>query len=72
MRLLDFAWPRARVAVEVDGYRWHASREAWRRDRDRLAALRRAGWNVLNVTREDVDERFEQLVSELRILLVGQ
>ncbi|MFN2588444.1 MAG: endonuclease domain-containing protein [Actinomycetota bacterium] len=66
---LDFAWPDERVAVEVDGYRWHSSREAWRRDRERLTTLRRAGWTVVNATREDVDDRFDELASELRTLL---
>jgi very-short-patch-repair endonuclease len=68
-RYLDFAWPDRMVTVEVDGYRWHSSRRAWREDRERLAALRRAGWTVLNVAREDVDERFGDLVDELRTLL---
>jgi very-short-patch-repair endonuclease len=66
---LDFAWPDRHVAVEVDGYRWHSSRASWRRDRERLSALRRAGWKVLNVEREDVDERFDDLAAELRTLL---
>ncbi len=66
---LDFAWVRHRVAIEVDGYRWHSSRQAWQRDRERLTALRRAGWTVVNATKEDVDARFEALLAELRSLL---
>jgi very-short-patch-repair endonuclease len=66
---LDFAWPAARLAVEVDGYRWHSSRTAWLRDRQRLAALRRKGWTVVRVTREDVDDRFGDLEKELREFL---
>src|SRR5262245_51399526 len=26
MRVLDFAWPEVKVAVELDGFRWHAER----------------------------------------------
>lgn len=66
---LDFAWPEVRVAVEVDGYRWHSSRTAWERDRARLRELRRAGWTVVQATKEDVDAAFDRLLSELRSLI---
>ena len=68
-RYLDFAWPAVRVAVEVDGYRWHSSRGAWERDRARLRELRRAGWTILHATKEDVDKGFDGLLEELRRLL---
>ncbi|MDQ3982223.1 MAG: DUF559 domain-containing protein [Actinomycetota bacterium] len=68
-RYLDFAWPAARVAVEVDGYRWHSSRTAWERDRARLRELRRAGWTIVHTTQDDVDGGFDQLVRELTPLL---
>ena len=68
-RYLDFAWPAVRVAVEVDGYRWHSSRGAWERDRARLRELRRAGWTVLHATKEDVDDGFDELLEELGPLL---
>ncbi|HEX2058988.1 MAG TPA: DUF559 domain-containing protein [Actinomycetota bacterium] len=68
-RYLDFAWPDHMVAVEVDGFRWHSSRIAWRRDRHRLASLRRAGWTIVQVSQEDVDAGFAALVAELRNLL---
>ena len=68
-RYLDFAWPEARVAVEVDGYRWHSSRGAWERDRARLRELRRAGWTILHATKQDVDEGFEGLLQELTAVL---
>lgn len=68
-RYLDFAWPHRLVAVEVDGYRWHSSRSSWRKDRDRLGALRRAGWTIVHAARDDVDERFDRLAKELQDLL---
>ena len=48
--LLDFAWPEARFAIEVDGYSAHSTRAAFDRDRDKALALRAAGWTVVNVT----------------------
>ena len=67
-RYLDFAWPDRRVAVEVDGYRWHSSRESWRRDRERLRELARAGWRIVHVTAEDLNS-FEGTAKELATLL---
>jgi very-short-patch-repair endonuclease len=56
---VDFAFPEARVAIEADGYKFHAPRDAFERDavkRNRLQAL---GWRVIVVTwkrlREDPD-----------------
>lgn len=48
---LDFSWYHHKVALHVDGYRWHHQRERFERDarqRSRLAAL---GWTSLVVTR---------------------
>ena len=69
-RYLDFAWPDRKVAVEVDGYRWHSSRAAWERDRERLAELRRLGWTIVHVTHDDVERGFEDLAAELRTCFV--
>jgi very-short-patch-repair endonuclease len=48
--VLDFAWPEHRVAIEVDGWRPHATRQAFDHDRLRDLAAVRAGWTVLRVT----------------------
>jgi very-short-patch-repair endonuclease len=68
-RYLDFAWPAHKVGLEVDGYRWHSSRAAWQRDRDRLSDLRRAGWRIVHATHDDVRRRFADVVDELAPLL---
>ncbi len=47
---LDFAWPAARVAVEVDGYRFHAGRQNFDDDRRRGNALTGDGWILLHYT----------------------
>ncbi len=66
---LDFAWPDHLVGLEVDGYRWHSSRTAWEKDRIRIAELRRAGWTVIQATKNDVDAGFARLEVELAQLL---
>jgi very-short-patch-repair endonuclease len=68
-RYLDFAWPASRVALEVDGYRWHSSKSSWQKDRRRLAELRRAGWKVVQITHQDVTERFSEVIEEIASLL---
>jgi very-short-patch-repair endonuclease len=40
---VDFYWPEARLVVEVDGFRYHSTRRAFERDRQRDAALRSHG-----------------------------
>ena len=51
---LDYAWPAARLVVEVDGYESHSGLEAFCHDRERQNALVLAGWTVLRFTWADV------------------
>jgi hypothetical protein len=44
---LDAAWPDLRVAVELDGHRFHSSRADRERDMRRDTTLTAAGWVVL-------------------------
>lgn len=53
---VDLAWPDLRLAVEYDGDH-HREREQFRRDVERLNALRLAGWTVLRFTADDVLRR---------------
>lgn len=47
---LDIAFRRERVAVEVDGWRYHATPEVFETDRARQNALVLDGWLVLRFT----------------------
>jgi hypothetical protein len=51
---LDRAWPEVKLAVELDGARFHTSPADRRRDLARDAALAAAGWVVLRFTYADV------------------
>lgn len=51
---LDRAWPEVKLAVELDGARYHTSPEDRRRDLARDAALAALGWVVLRFTFADV------------------
>jgi very-short-patch-repair endonuclease len=46
---LDYAWPEVGLAVEVDGYVWHASAEQLRHDHDRRNQLA-MNWTILTFT----------------------
>lgn len=54
---VDFCWPAQRLVVETDGFAFHSTREAYRRDRERLNQLVRLGWRVLRFSWEDVRRR---------------
>jgi hypothetical protein len=43
---LDFAWPKARVALECDSRRWHSDRDAFQRDRTKWSDLAARGWRA--------------------------
>lgn len=66
---VDFAWPEQRVVVEVDGYTFHAGRDSYRADRRRTNALVLAGWRVLRFSWEDITERPDVVVAQVRAAL---
>lgn len=65
----DFHWPAARVVVETDGERFHASRPRRRKDRAKDRALQLAGWLVLRVPEDELEERPEAVLADLRLAL---
>lgn len=67
---VDFLWREQRVVVEVDGYRYHASRSAFERDRAKGAKLTAAGLNVMRVTWLQMDEESHAVIARLAQALV--
>lgn len=63
---VDLAYPEARLLIEADGRRWHATVGAFEADRrrDNLALL--AGWRVLRFSWEDVMEQSREVVLVVR------
>lgn len=47
---LDFAWVHLKVAIHVDGYRWHHQRERFDRDARQRSRLQVLGWRTITVT----------------------
>lgn len=62
---VDFAWPNQRLAVEYDGFDWHSSPAALRRDRHKRAALEEVGWRVLSIVSDDVRRRPEVMLRRI-------
>lgn len=67
--VVDFFWPRTRLVVEADGYRFHKTRRSFEGDRVRDAKLQIAGYRVLRATYARIVHERGALVRDLRALL---
>jgi hypothetical protein len=68
-RRVDCRWPEHRLTVELDSYRYHASRHAWEQDRRREREARARGDDFRRYTYGDVLESPRLMLRELRPLL---
>ena len=68
-RRVDCRWPRRRLTVELDGYRYHSSRHAWEQDRRREREARARGDEFRRYTYGDVLESPDLMLAELRTLI---
>ena len=68
----DFAWPAARLIVEVDGASAHDQPGKRASDRRRDLTLRAAGWLVYRVDADRVWKDRDGVIGELRALLAGR
>jgi very-short-patch-repair endonuclease/predicted transcriptional regulator of viral defense system len=59
---VDFAYPAARIAIEIDGFAFHSGRRAWQEDLIRQNALVDAGWLVLRFTKRDITDTADRVV----------
>ncbi len=66
---VDCRWPEHKLTVELDSFRYHNSRYAWERDRERERQARRRGDRFRRYTWTDVFEQPEQMLEDLRRLL---
>jgi very-short-patch-repair endonuclease len=54
---VDAVWRDRRLIVELDGYAYHATPQAFERDRERDATFLTAGFSTLRITRRRLTER---------------
>ena len=63
---VEFAWPEARLVVEIDGFAWHSSKVAMQKDYERSRRLFHAGWDVLRFTADDLRTGPVAVAAEVR------
>jgi hypothetical protein len=63
---VDFAYPQARLIIEVDGRAWHSTLEAFEGDRLRDNHAQLAGWRVLRITYRMLKEQPEMVRNMIR------
>jgi very-short-patch-repair endonuclease len=68
---VDAVWHTRRVAVELDGWTHHHTRDAFERDRERDAALTSAGWRIVRFTHHQVTRRPDAVIETLRRLAIS-
>lgn len=66
---VDAVWGRQRLAVELDGWETHRTRDAFQRDRAKANALTQAGWRVLRFTYADVVWRPVRVAEQIAAVL---
>lgn len=66
---IDLAFPAAMIAIEVDSWAWHSDVERFRTDRRKGNALVAAGWTLLRFTWQDIVDRPEATVAQIRAAL---
>ncbi len=64
---IDLAYPRYKLAIELDGWEFHGTRSAFDADRARANALVLDGWMVLRFTSKSTDA---EIVASIRRALV--
>jgi very-short-patch-repair endonuclease len=67
----DFAYPTARVLIELDSEAHHLDRLTFRRDRSKQNRAVVLGWTVLRYTWWDLSDRPYEVAAEVRSLLAG-
>ncbi|MGH2784943.1 MAG: type IV toxin-antitoxin system AbiEi family antitoxin domain-containing protein [Actinomycetota bacterium] len=66
---LDLAYPEQRVAIELDGFRFHDTRDSFDAERARGNELQAMGWNVLRVTAKHLERDRDEVVAWVRRVL---
>lgn len=66
---VDCYWPDARLIAELDGFKSHGTRRAFRKDRKRDRRLGAAGFRIVRVTEDQIAHEPADLAADLHRLL---
>jgi very-short-patch-repair endonuclease len=69
---VDFLWPRERLVLEIDGYKFHSTREAFERDRRKDSHLQAHGYRVMRVTWSQIQNEPHAVIARLAAALQAQ
>lgn len=69
---LDFAEPESKIGIELDGYDYHSSKEAFTKDRKRQREIEAAGWRVIRFSGSEVYKDAAGCASEALAFITGQ
>lgn len=61
---LDFAFPQQKVAIELDGYQYHSSKEQFTNDRKRQRELEMAGWRFVRFSGSEINKNLDACISQ--------
>lgn len=66
--VIDFAvvGEGKKIAIEIDGIKWHSSKKAQHRDRFKDYQLRREGWKVIRIKGDEIDKMAEIISSAMK------
>jgi very-short-patch-repair endonuclease len=68
---VDFLWTEQGLIVEIDGFAYHRTREAFEKDRRRDVTLQLAGYRVLRITWRTLHHEPEAVVAQIATALAG-
>lgn len=65
---IDFALPDRKIGIELDGYSWHSSPEAFTRDRARQRELELDGWRIIRFSGSEINNDADDCVRQAAAL----
>jgi very-short-patch-repair endonuclease len=63
--VVDVAFPKQMVAIEIDGWAFHHDQAAFQNDRTRQNRITLSGWQVLRFTWLDLTEHPQRVIAEI-------
>lgn len=66
---LDFALPDKKIGIELDGYAWHSTREAFTKDRERQRNLELDGWRLIRFSGAEINANADRCVTQAAALI---
>jgi very-short-patch-repair endonuclease len=69
---VDFLWRSASIVVEIDGYKFHSTRAAFERDRQKDAQLHASGLTTMRVTWFQMEDESYAVIARLAQALASR